>query len=35
MKRSNLFYEQNGYMIGITRKGDKFLFDKDDYLKVR
>lgn len=35
MRSSNLFYEQNGYMVGITRKGDKFLFDKDDYLKVR
>lgn len=34
-KSRNLFYEKDGYMVGITQNGVKFFFDLIDYQKVK
>lgn len=31
----NRFYEQDGHMVGVTTKGQEFLFDKEDFATIK
>lgn len=33
--KNNIYFEENGYMVGLTTKGERFLFDKEDYDKIK